>query len=280
MWVDSSVARQVGSRPGRWHERTLTPDLGSALRRLAPLLLLSALLVMVGLPAQAQAQGRGDLLLVTTELPAMLPGEQGWVHLVWRAAGTTVEDVRVVAKGGAAEVAYPSGRGETSFPGGRTLAAEMSDYTALRVAMPVKDGKQATITLRVRYTIDGVTHEKDNLKLRIPLADASGEPYVRQTSEVAVSAGTPAWVHVFFQGVRPNDGFAVTAAGGGATVSYPSGRGDTSLARDSRLDPAERDYVALLVDPADLTEGTYALPLTVTTAEGTRTEQLTLRVTP
>lgn len=217
---------------------------------------------------------------MTTELPAMLPGETGWVHLVWRASGATVEDVRVVVKGGGAEVAYPSGRGETSFPGGRTLPAEMSDYTALRVSMPTKDGKKANVTLRVTYTVDGVTHEKDNLKLQIPLADASGEPWVRQTSEVAVSAGTPAWVHVSFQGVRPSEGFRVVATGGDATVSYPTGRSDTSLARDARLDPGERDYVALLVDPGSLAEGSHVIPLTVTTAEGSRTEQLTLRVTP
>lgn len=231
-----------------------------------------------GLPAHAQ--GRGDLTLVTTELPAMLPGETGWVHLVWRAAGATVEDVRVVAKGGGVDVAYPSDRGETSFPDGRTLPAEMSDYTALRVSVPTKGGKKANVSLRVSYSIDGVSYEKDNLKLSVPLADASGEPWVRQTAEVAVSAGTPAWVHVFFQGVRPSDGFAVTAAGGEATVSYPTGRSDTSLARDALLEPAERDYVALLVDPGTLTEGTHLLPLTVSTAEGSRTEQLTLRVTP
>lgn len=263
----------------RWRN----PTRSNAVRR--PLALLTTAVLALGLIAPSAAtaaqqdQGQpGEVELRTTTTPAMLPGEISWVNIMWRATGADVSDVVVTVNGSKLQTSYPSGRDHTSFTDSRDLAAEMTDFTALRVEMPAGAKKSEKLRLRLEYVSAGETVVKDKLDVEIPVRDAGGLPYVRQTDSVAVQSGGPTWVHVFFEGLQPNTGFTVTTDALGGSVRYPEGRTDSSLRGDDRLDPAEKDYVALLIDATDLAPGTHELPLSVATSAGSGIETVTLQV--
>lgn len=249
------------------------------MRRLFTLLTTAALAVGLFSPTAASAAKPGDLELRTAEAPALLPGQSAWVNVMWRAKGAPVTDVVVTVRGEQVGTSYPSGRDHTSFTDGRELGSEMMDFTAVKVDMPTTATKRRKLKLRVEYVSEGQRVVKDNLTVEIPVREAGGDPWVRQTDTLPVKAGSPAWVHVFFEGVQANDGFNLTAtAPAGATVHYPEGRSDTSLQGDAELAPGEQDYVALLIDPADLTPGEYDLPVTVSSSTGRVQQTLRIRV--
>lgn len=241
--------------------------------------LIAAALVMNLFAPAATAAKPGDLELRTDEVPAMLPGEASWVNVMWRAKGAPVSDVVVTVRGQSLPVSYPSGRDHTSFTDLPELGAEMMDFTAVKIEMPASASKRSKLKVRVEYTSEGQRIVKDNLTINVPVREPGDTPWVRTTDEVAVQSGTPAWVHVFFEGIRPTSDFTLTAtAPSGATVHYPTGRADSSLRGDVQLDPTEKDYIGLLVDPGELAPGTYQLQLSVTSSTGSATEAVTLRV--
>ena len=242
----------------------------------------------------------GDLALVTTSLPAMAAGQEGWVSLIW-SAETDVCDVEVTAKGKDIDVSYPTNTGKfSSLYTNNALAETNLDYTAFKLRAPEKPGTQ-TLTFEAKFTRledSAVLKKSDDLvvknvtdckgksakvKVRIDVAvnQSSGPAVELQSSSVEVSSGSPTWVSLSFRGNQPGlDDFRVKVDGaaGGFAVVYPQDGSSSGLSNDSRLPVAASDTAAVQLDPLKSAAGTYKLPVSATWKGGSWSGTLTVRV--
>ncbi len=244
--------------------------------------LVAATLVAATFAVPAAAQPSADVSLLTTELEPLLPGQTAWVSTNWRGpAGATATDVRITVRSNRdVQLAYPSGRSFTSLHVDADLDAGETDRAAfaLTVRENARPGTNLQLDFDVTYVVDG-TPRSSSHRIRFTTAETPAVPYTLTTSEVSVVAGTVGWIHLHWLGHAPVFGFAVTSPGvEGVPVGYPEGRTDSSLWGNAELAPAERDYVALLIDATDLAPGTYDLPIAVTSSVDPTEHVLTLRV--
>ena len=227
----------------------------------------------------------GDLVLVTTSLPSMAAGQEGWVSLIWTAE-TDVCDIEVTAKGKDFEITYPANTGKfSSLYTNNALAETNLDYTAFRLTAPAKAGSE-TIEFEAKFTRlsdSGELKKSDNLvtkdvkdckgssgkvkaKVDINVTQSSGPAVELQTTSVDLRSGGPTWVRLSFRGNQPElDDFRVqVAAPAGFEVVYPDDGSSSGLNNGSRLPVAASDSAAVRLDPLETKPGSYQLPVTAT----------------
>ena len=227
----------------------------------------------------------GDLVLVTTSLPSMAAGQEGWVSLIWTAE-TDVCDIEVTAKGKDFEVTYPANTGKfSSLYTNNALAETNLDYTAFRLTAPAKAGTE-TIEFEAKFTRlsdSAELRKSDNLvikdvkdckgssgkvkaKVDVDISQSSGPAVTLQTTSVDLRSGGPTWVRLSFRGNQPElDDFRVkVAAPAGFEVVYPKDGSSSGLSNGTRLPVAASDSAAVRLDPLASKPGTYQLPVTAT----------------
>ncbi len=242
----------------------------------------------------------GDLVLVTTSLPSMAAGQEGWVSLIWTAE-TDVCDIEVTAKSKDFEITYPANTGKfSSLYTNNALAETNLDYTAFRLTAPAKAGTE-TIEFEARFTRLSDSEElrkSDNLvtkdvkdckgssgkvktKVDINVTQSSGPAVELQTTSVDLRSGGPTWVRLSFRGNQPElDDFRVkVAAPAGFEVVYPKDGSSSGLNNGSRLPVAASDSAAVRLDPLDTKPGSYQLPVTATWKGGSWSGTLKVTVT-
>ncbi|GGK81663.1 hypothetical protein Ppa06_48380 [Planomonospora parontospora subsp. parontospora] len=259
--------------------------------------LTTALVALPALGAQAAAEDDGLQLVVPT-LASMLPGQQGWISAVWKAA-TDVCDVKVTATAPGLTIGYPTNTGSyTSLYEADKLAADAMDFTALNVSVPASASGAAKATFDVSYTRlppgqakkdDPSVVEKFDCKgpkgnqtvtATLPIASAAGAAVLQKTTAVTVARGTPSWVRIAFEARRPGlRDFRVTVAPpAGLEIAYPGEKTSAGLYDDVAPAVAREDYAAVRFDASGLAAGTYRLPVRASYTGGGHTGELALTV--
>ena len=242
----------------------------------------------------------GKLQLLTTSLPAMLPGQQGWVGLSWTAT-SNVCDVEVTATGPGVTITYPENTGAFSSLYVRNALAETNrDYTALNIAVSPTVKGPVTVALKATYTRlqPGKIKKDDDLKYTsvdctkgspgglttstatLPITAPHGPKVTLQTSALTVAKATPSWVNLGFTTTYAGlDGFRVTLSPpAGLAVVYPGDGSSSGLAGGSTLPVGGTDAAAVRLDASGLAPGKYQVPVKATWTGGSVDAQLSLTV--
>jgi len=256
-------------------------------------------LVLAGQGAAPAAADNYGMALVLDSLAPMLPGQRGWVSVLWEAEHD-VCDVRVTANGPGLTIGYPSNTGSfSSLYTSNGLAKTNMDYTALDITVAPTVTAPVTVTLTMTWQElpPNVINKNDDLKTTkfactgtagtqvftatLPVSPATGAAVVQKTSAAAVPRGTPTWVTITFRGTRPGlANFHVTLSPPtGLAVSYPGNATSAGLDGGSTLPVGADDFVAVHLDASGLAPGVYQIPVVATYTGGTSTGQLALTVT-
>jgi hypothetical protein len=246
----------------------------------------------------------GDLELLTATLPSLLPGQEGWVSLVW-AAGTDVCEVRVTAKTKALGATYPANTATySSFYVNDALAEGNLDFTAFRLAAPAVSGSYeiefvATYTrlkdsAALLKTDDLVTKDvrgsdcagnagRVTQTIAVPVAWEAGAPLQLQDQPISLSvADGPVWADLAFTSNSPDlEGFRVSVTPPpGVDVAYPAGGTFSGLRNGSGLATGATDVAAIQLDAEGAVPGSYPLQVTATWSGGSWTGEITVEVGP
>ena len=262
----------------------------------AVLLLTAALLPVSASPAGATSEG---LDLVVPFVAPMLPGQRGWVGVLWQ-ADDDVCNVQVTASGSGVTVGYPSNTSTfSSLYTSNGLAKGNLDYTAFNFTVGAGVVGSLAITLKVSYQElpSNVINKNDDLKTKkftctgtkgsdtvnatLPVSLSLGAAVVQKTVAVNVARSTPAWSNITFRGNKPDlADFRVTLSPPkGLTVAYPGDATSAGLNGVPTLPVAEDDHVAVRLDATNLPIGVYLVPLKATYTGGSFDGVLTVTVT-
>jgi len=258
-----------------------------------------ATLSVVSAGAPPAAADNFGVDLVVPSLASMLPGQHGWVSVLWLAQHD-VCNVRVTATGPGLTIGYPTNTSTySSLYTSNGLAKTNMDYTALDVAVGATVTSSVTVSLTMTWQAlpANVINKNDDLKTThfvcsgtagtqtytatLPVVPSTGAAVVQKTTAVAVPRSTPAWVNLVFSGTKPNlNNFRVAlTAPTGLTVGYPGSGTSAGLNAGTTLPVGQDDFVAVRLDTSGMAAGTYQVPVTATYTGGTYTGHLTLTVT-
>jgi hypothetical protein len=241
------------------------------------LLLCSALL-----PASASAAvDKSGVRAVTTSTAPFAPGESAWVAVVWTAERTVYDWSTTVSASDGVTVTYPATRGgsDTSLYGSATLVGATQDFTAFRLAVPHTRQTGFPVTVTSTYTLCGDNGQCKDLGIgndgrtgtttvtvQVPVQPAVGPPFVQETTEVSVPAGTSSFQQITFRGGRSDLADFTVRAGAlpaGLQVAYPGDGVASGPDGGSSLLGRSTDHVGMRFDATGLTPGRYTVPLTI-----------------
>jgi hypothetical protein len=250
-------------------------------------------------PVPARAASTDALDLVLPTLASMLPGQLGWVSLLWTATAD-VCDVEVTAAGTGVTIRYPSNTGEfTSFYTNSALATGNIDFTALHIDVDGSVTKAVPLTVSVAYRLlpPGQVKKNDDLATKkvncagpkgaqtvaasLPVSPSSDAAVIQKTTAASVSRSTPTWTNITFRGTRPNlTNFRVSLTPpAGLKVSYPGDATSAGLHDVATLPVGADDYVSVRLDASGIAAGTYQVPLHATYTGGSFDGRLVVTVT-
>jgi hypothetical protein len=227
--------------------------------------------------AKGSRSGAGNKVrLLTSSLPAMSPGQSGWVSLNWQAAKWDATSFQVTASEttGAVKISYPENTGSySSLYRESFLLAGGVDYTSfyLQVSPDARDAVE--ILFRVSYEqrngkgsgSNATKRVVEEIPLEVPLVEAGANAVAVATTSVTASASTPAWQKIDLSAVGPGvTSVRVTVTGpDGLVVGYPGDRTESGLNADANLDVGETDFAAVRLDAARLGPGRYGIVVVV-----------------
>jgi hypothetical protein len=240
-------------------------------------------------PAHAANSGLGLLLPV---IPAMLPGQQGWIGTTW-IASDDVCDVEVTASGPGVTVSYPSNTATYSslFQNSSLLDGGI-DFTAFNFTLSAAATGSVPITLRASYRIVPNGHAGDATWCKgaarttttetatMSVKSYTGPAFTQKTTALTVAQRTPAWAALSFAGYLPGlTAFKVALTPpSGMTVTYPGSAPAAGLNSGAALPVGYEDYAAVHLDATGMRTGTYTVPITVTSGAGTAAGSVQLTV--
>jgi hypothetical protein len=269
------------------------------IRRL-PLLLAATgvAIAFAGTSAAADNNGNGNgpggnVTLLTSSLPAMAPGQAGWVSLNWLGDTRNATSFQVTATEptGTVTIGYPTNTGAFSAPYRESqLLSGGTDYTSFYLHVAPGASAPATITFHLSYDEQNGNgggngankHYTTDFTLQLPVVQASGAAIALATPSVSVPRATPTWVKISATASAAGvTGVHITAAGpAGLVVVYPGDGTSTSFNADPNLDKGETDYCGLRLDASAVALGSYTLTLTIAYGSGQSvTRSLALVVT-
>ncbi|MDX6468075.1 MAG: hypothetical protein QOI27_3115 [Gaiellaceae bacterium] len=214
----------------------------------------------------------GNVTLTTGSLPALSPGQNGWVSLNWLGDTRDATSFQVTATEptGAVTIAYPTNTGSFSAPYRESqLLAAATDYTSFYLRVAPGASGSATVTFHVAYDEQNgngngsLKHYTADFPLSLTIVQASGSAVAVVTPSVSVTKATPTWVKVNVTATAAGvTGVHITVAGpAGLVVVYPADGSSSSLNADPNLDKGETDFTGFRLDAAALAAGAYTITL-------------------
>ncbi len=111
------------------------------------------------------------------------------------------------------------------------------------------------------------------LQVTLPVAAYNGPAVELMTTSVGpVTAGTAAWVSVYYKANKPGvtDARLTVVPPSGASVTYPSNGTSTGFAAGADLSVGATDYASFKIDTGSLKAGNYTLGLNLAYGNGTQ----------
>jgi len=253
-------------------------------RRILTLILLTATLVGVAIPASAKDEPSktAKVKLETHKTPAVVEGGATWITVSWRGADADATGFRITAtsKTPGIKISYPENTGAySSLMHNDTLSSDEVDFTALRLDVPY-DSKQIKLDVVASWN-DGKKDVEKKFTVTVPTFAYTGNDAALVTTNAGVMTVDGPWVDVDWSGLAPAlDGVQMTVDGPpDAVIAYPGGRAWSSLSFDDRLTQGETDVARFRLDASSLTPGDHQFTVLLTYTRGGSTSETSGLVT-
>ena len=235
---------------------------------------LAALVLFALSGAAVAANPADDITQITTTLPALNPGQTGWVSTLWRGASEDATSfeltvVQPIPKG--ISISYPENTGSfSSLYKESTLLADDTDYSSIKVHVGDTVLGNQQLKLNVEYQLAG-KKQKQKVDVTLPVVEATGPTVEQLTSTVGpIPAGSAEWVDVNYKANKPGvtDARLTATPPAGATVSYPNDGSFSGFAADSTLSVGETDHASFKIHTGTLAPGTHEVELDLAYGNG------------